>query len=140
MSNTMARPRILVAEDDAPLGETVLDVLRQEGFCVTLAGDGVTALAAAGLAVFDALLTDLRMPNMDGIALIERMRADNPTLPIVVMSGNEPANLMAVLGRNGVGPFVTLHKPMSMRTLVKALTTVLGYQNAVKIDRQGGNG
>jgi two-component system response regulator HydG len=124
----MPHPRILLAEDDALLAETVGDMLLEEGFIVTLAGDGLLALAAAEQAGFDALLTDIRMPNMDGVALIERMRADNPALPIVVMSAQVPSDLTNVLRRNGVGPSVTLPKPMSMRSLVDALIEVLGIE------------
>jgi CheY-like chemotaxis protein len=128
MSETSAVPRILVAEDDDLLAETVVEVLEQEGYTVMLAGDGLTALAIAAASPFDALLTDVRMPHMDGIALIQRMRADNPTLPIVVMSGHAPPDIAATIGCSGSGPFVTLLKPMSMRSLVAAVMDVLGHR------------
>jgi CheY-like chemotaxis protein len=91
--------RILVAEDDELLAETVDDYLRQEGFCVCISADGAVALQVAAQREFDALLTDLRMPNVDGVTLIRRLRADRPNLPVVVMSGYAPTNWQHVLQR-----------------------------------------
>jgi two-component system response regulator FlrC len=125
MSHPGARARILVAEDDVLLAQTVVDVLQDEGFQVTLAADGRLALEAFAESGCDALLTDIRMPNMDGLTLIERLRTDNPTLPVVVMSGYAPPNLTTILRRLGAGPIVTLEKPMTMRSLVNAVTKVL---------------
>ena len=129
MSQPVTRARILVAEDDALLAQTVVDVLQDEGFQVTLAADGQLALEAFAEVGCDALLTDIRMPNMDGLALIERLRADNPTLPVVVMSGYAPPNLMTILNQLGTGPIVSSVKPMTMRSLVNAVTQVLTDRN-----------
>jgi CheY-like chemotaxis protein len=114
-----------VAEDDALLAETVVDALEGEGFEVTLAVDGLEALEAACSREFDALLTDIVMPRMDGMTLIRRLRATTPRLPVVVMTGHAPANLETIIQRCDEGPLITLRKPMSLRLLIQCLSRVL---------------
>ncbi|WP_264711853.1 response regulator [Limobrevibacterium gyesilva] len=119
-------PRILVAEDDALLAATVDDILRQEGFCVSLTKDGQAALEAAAGTHFDALLTDLRMPRLDGKTLIRLLRAGQPSLPVVVMTGHAPADWLVSLQHEGEGPLIVIDKPMSVRALLYAIRKVLG--------------
>jgi CheY-like chemotaxis protein len=118
--------RVLLAEDDVLLASTVDDFLREEGFQVSIAGDGEEALDQAATTPFDALLTDLRMPRMDGETLIRRLRTQRPELPIVVMSGNAPPDWRQTLQREGEGPLVLLNKPMRLLQLLNALREVLG--------------
>ncbi|HXT78659.1 MAG TPA: response regulator [Acetobacteraceae bacterium] len=125
MVEGLSRRRILVAEDDALLAETVVDALEGEGFQVTLATDGLEALEAAGSREFDALLTDIMMPRMDGMTLIRRVRAAMPRLPVVVMTGHAPANLETIVQRCDEGPLITLRKPMSLRLLIQSLSKIL---------------
>jgi len=118
--------RVLLAEDDTLLANTVDDFLSDEGFTVALAADGRLALERAKSLAFDVLLTDIRMPNLDGIQLIRRLRTIRPDLPVVVMSGNAPVDLKAQLVREGEGPLVMVNKPMRLQQLLKALRHVLG--------------
>ena len=126
MPDGQQRRRVLVAEDDHLLAATVDDVLKEHGFCVVLAGDGEEALASAARKRFDVLLTDLRMPRLDGAALIRRLRDHRPELPIVVMTGHAPSDWRTALQHEGEGPLVLLNKPVSMRTLMRTLHDVLG--------------
>lgn len=119
------RPRVLVAEDDLLLGATIAEFLTLDGFDVTTAGDGQAALetALAHPDSFDVVLSDLRMPRMDGTTLILALRAVRPGLPLVVMSGNVPEDWHARLSRELPGNrqprLVT--KPMRMDELKAAL-------------------
>jgi DNA-binding response OmpR family regulator len=128
MANGACRWRVLIAEDDVLFAATVDDFLTQEGFCVSISSDGKVALEAAARSHFDALLTDLRMPNVDGVTLIRRLRAERPTLPVVVMSGHAPSDWRTTLQHEGEGPLVLLDKPVRMHALVHALRKVLGQQ------------
>lgn len=135
---TVARRwRVLLAEDDTLLAHTVDDFLSDEGFCVSLAADGLQALKQAVDKPFDVLLTDLRMPNVDGSELIRKLRATRPDLPVVVMSGNAPVDLRSRLMREGEGPMAMVTKPMRLAELLQALQTVLrkapkGYEGDMK--------
>lgn len=118
--------RILVAEDDALLAATVDDFLTQEGFCVAVTPDGQEALETASKMTISALLTDLRMPRLDGVALVRRLRQLRPELPVVVMTGYAPSDWRAKLQQDGEGPLVLLDKPIRLDKLLRALRQVLG--------------
>ncbi|MBS0560452.1 MAG: response regulator [Proteobacteria bacterium] len=117
--------RVLVAEDDDLFAEAIDTFLSDAGFSVVVAGDGEAALREADADGFDALVTDLRMPRLDGAALIRRLRARRPDLPVIVMSGHAPENWQQSLQREGEGPLLLLGKPTKMGDLVRALQSVL---------------
>jgi len=118
--------RLLLAEDDLLLAATLAEFLRDDGYHVTSANDGAQALAASRGLDFDVLLTDLRMPVMDGMALIRALRAERPDLPVVVMSGDVPADWRSAIGptQDGPGRLHLVKKPMSLSQLREALMAV----------------
>ena len=81
--------RILIAEDEEPLRTLIKRALAEEGHLVVATADGSEALdvlqSEAGR--FDLLLTDIKMPMMDGIALALAVARDFPKLPILLMTG-----------------------------------------------------
>jgi CheY-like chemotaxis protein len=81
--------RILIAEDEDALRDLVARALTEEGHDVTASADGAQALDLLGGTVdpFDLLLTDIKMPVMDGIALALAAARDRPELPILLMTG-----------------------------------------------------
>jgi CheY-like chemotaxis protein len=117
---------VLLAEDDILLAATVAEFLRDDGYVVTATPDGAAALAAAEGLDFDVLLTDLRMPVMDGTALIRALRLQRPDLPVVVMSGDVPPEWRGTMESPeiGTGPLKLVHKPMSLMQLRDALRAV----------------
>ncbi|MFC7473684.1 response regulator [Dankookia sp. GCM10030260] len=118
--------RVLMAEDEGLAAEVLAEALAEAGFSVLTAADGLAALElAAGGAPFDLLLTDLRMPRMDGRELIARLRADRPDLPVVVMTGFPPPDGAGAL-HAGQAPLRLLTKPISIGPLVAALRAVAG--------------
>jgi CheY-like chemotaxis protein len=87
--------------------------------------DGQAALEAALADIdgFDILLTDLRMPRLDGTSLLLALRARRPGLPVVVMSGNVPSNWREMMMRelNGLRQPKLITKPMRLDDLRAAL-------------------
>ena len=79
--------RILVAEDEAEIGEIVRRALEIKGHDVTVVADGSAAVEALGRESYDLLLTDIVMPLMDGIALALKAARDYPDMPILMMTG-----------------------------------------------------
>jgi two-component system cell cycle response regulator CpdR len=81
--------RILVADDDESIRSLVARALRQDGHEVATACDGAEALDLLGRSggAFELLLTDIRMPVMDGIALALTAARDHPTVTILLMTG-----------------------------------------------------
>ena len=118
--------RVLMAEDERLAAEVIEEALAEAGFEVLAANDGQEAfeLAANG-AGFDLLLTDLRMPRLDGKELIAKLRAERPDLPVVVMTGFPPPDGAASL-QAGHGPLRLLTKPVGITPLIAALRDVAG--------------
>jgi len=81
--------RILIAEDDEAVGALVARALDQDGHEITLAADGAAALDRLEQAQgrFDLLLTDIKMPVMDGIALALATARNHPEIMILLMTG-----------------------------------------------------
>jgi CheY-like chemotaxis protein len=79
--------RILVVEDDELTKNVIVRYLSKIGHLCTSAMDGVEALDKIKESKFDAVVTDIRMPNMDGIALTKEILKKYPELPVMVMTG-----------------------------------------------------
>ncbi len=82
----MNTPRIVIAEDDGVQREILHDILREAGYDVDVFGSPRDALAALENSVYDLLLTDLRMPEMDGLDLLREALRLRPELSVVVMT------------------------------------------------------
>jgi two-component system cell cycle sensor histidine kinase/response regulator CckA len=85
--------RILVVDDEAALRELISRGFRQRGYEVVEAGDGLAGLDVARSATvpFDLVVTNSRMPHLDGAHLAECLRELDPTLPILHISGSHPS-------------------------------------------------
>jgi CheY-like chemotaxis protein len=121
-----APPRlILVAEDEVLAALAIEDELLGQGYAVDVAADGQAALEAAQRRMPDLLLTDLRMPRLDGIGLIRALRAVAPLLPVVVMTGYVPSDGAAAFRQAGEGPVALFSKPLDMDALIAELRRLL---------------
>jgi len=80
--------RILFVEDDASVAQMYRLKLELDGYAVDVAGDGITALEKARTLRPDIVFLDLRLPMLDGLAVLERLRADTSTaaIPVVILS------------------------------------------------------
>ncbi|PWS37107.1 response regulator [Falsiroseomonas bella] len=125
MQEHAATPRILVAEDEILAALAIEDELLGEGYAVEVAADGQAALEAARRRMPDLLLTDLRMPRLDGIGLIRALRGMAPLLPVVVMTGYVPSDGAAAFRQDGEGPVALFSKPVDMDALILELRRLL---------------
>ncbi|MGH9748492.1 MAG: sigma-54-dependent transcriptional regulator [Candidatus Polarisedimenticolia bacterium] len=82
-----ARGRVLVVEDEPYVRASIADLLQARGFEVDLAGGMQEALQTLARRPVDVTLTDLRMPEGDGLELVRRMRVSAPGVPVVVLTG-----------------------------------------------------
>jgi CheY-like chemotaxis protein len=108
--------RVLVAEDEFLVACMLESFLADEGASVTLAQDGQDALEAAEAEQFDLLLTDMRMPRMDGAALIRRLQASQPWLPIMILTSHAPKDWQRLLGTSRA-PLLLMEKPLALNEL-----------------------
>jgi DNA-binding NtrC family response regulator len=82
----MATPRILIAEDEENLRRLMGMLLANSGYKLTLAHDGREAIEALAADRFDLLITDLKMPRADGMALVRHVHEEAPDLPVIVIT------------------------------------------------------
>jgi CheY-like chemotaxis protein len=117
--------RILVAEDEGLAAMAIEDELLSHGYEVVVAPDGQAAVEAASRQPPDLLLTDLRMPRLDGTGLIRALRAARPDLPVVVMTGYAPALGQDAFRREGEAPVILFSKPLDMDAVLATLRRLL---------------
>jgi CheY-like chemotaxis protein len=115
---------VLLAEDEALVAMALADWLEAEGYVVVVAADGMEALSAFREPdSFDLLVTDLRMPRLNGEALIRAIWDKRPGLPVLVVTGSAPrGGAEALRGEAGHGgPLALLHKPLDFASLAHVL-------------------
>jgi CheY-like chemotaxis protein len=116
---------LLLVEDEATVRASVRRLLEWHGYRVLEAGNGSEALRIyeENSGAIDLVLTDLAMPEMGGVELIERLRLRNPALRVVFMSGYAERNV----ANDGALPPGTafLEKPFAVDTLIRRLREVL---------------
>jgi DNA-binding NtrC family response regulator len=117
MTRAQDRPiRILLVDDEQDLVEFLAHRLLKQGFTVTAAGSGPEALAALGRQIFDVAILDLKMPDMDGIELLERIRGVQPFLEAVMLTGHGSTDSALEAGR--LHAFRYLTKPYDYENLL----------------------
>ena len=114
--------RILLIEDDPRLAEMVKDYLGGAGFSVTVAAKGGLGIAAQAQQAFDALILDLMLPDMDGLEVCRRIRAEADT-PILMLTARGEA-MDRVVGLE-LGADDYLPKPFEPRELLARLRSIL---------------
>lgn len=107
--------RILLVDDDERLRRVLTLRLEAEGHKVVTAESGESALAVLAEARPDLVLTDLRMPTMDGLALLERLQAMQPALPVIMLTAHGDIPDAVAATKAGAVEFLT--KPVEKNTL-----------------------
>ena len=120
--------RILVIDDNQDLRDLMCIILGQAGYEVECVADGQQGLAAQRAKPADVVITDIFMPNQDGIETIALFRKEFPELKIVVMSGdaklvNDSAYFMTA---RELGVDAALPKPFDEEQLLRVIRGVLG--------------
>jgi DNA-binding response OmpR family regulator len=81
--------RLLLVEDDLMIGESVLDLLRGEGYAVDWVKDGEMADTALDTEIYDLVLLDLGLPRRDGLAVLRRLRARKDRTPVLIATARD---------------------------------------------------
>src|SRR6266478_3363059 len=84
--------RILVVEDDKKIASFVVNGLKQSGYAVDHCGDGEEGLMRAETVAYDAAVVDLMLPKLDGLSLIQRLRAKGARMPVLILSAKATVN------------------------------------------------
>jgi len=110
------RPKVLVVDDEQAILDTVEILLRGEGFDASVAQSGREALERFDEVSPDIVLTDIRMPGVTGLDLLEAVRLRDPEVPVILMTAQ--ASLQSAVKAVNQGAFYYLQKPFSNAELV----------------------
>jgi two-component system response regulator HydG len=117
------RARVLVVDDEASARSGLEKLLRQEGYAVDVAADGLGALEVAAERPPDVVVTDLKMPRMDGVDLLKKLREQDPDLPVVVVTAFGEVSSAVVAMRAGAEDYLT--KPVDFDALLLSIERAL---------------
>jgi DNA-binding response OmpR family regulator len=115
--------RILVVDDEEPVRDVLCEYLESQGFGVEAAPDGETALAALGRHRPDLVLLDVRMPGLDGVEVLRRIRHAEPQMPVIMVTANENVGLARQMLELGAFDYVA--KPFDFSYLDRAVSAGL---------------
>jgi FixJ family two-component response regulator len=117
---------VVTVDDDFRVRESIESLVESAGYDPELFATGEEFLKSGTLALAACVITDVRMPGMDGIELQRRIRLERPTLPIIFISAHENADIRQTALNEGAVDF--LYKPFNAADLLEkvrsALTTV----------------
>ena len=117
---------ILIIDDETPIRSMVRLILERAGYTVREAQDGIEGIRVFRETPADLVITDLIMPNKDGIGMIIELKKDFPELKIIAMSGgglNRPEGYLR--GAQKLGAACTLSKPLNRNDLLRAVRDTL---------------
>ena len=119
----MADGRLLVVDDEREITELLEEHFRACGYDIDVAHDGTQALITAAARRPDAVLLDVTMPGLDGAAVLARLRAIDPTVAVVMLTGNDDEALARQLLRAGALDYVP--KPFQLDVLERVVATAV---------------
>jgi two-component system NtrC family response regulator len=126
--------RVLVVDDEPAQLELIGGFLAKRGFEVVQAGNGSEALARFGREPFDLVLTDQKMPGLSGLELIEKVKAQNPETPVIVMTAYGTIETAVAAIRAGATDYLT--KPLNLDELLHRLHQVRERQRLLAENRE----
>lgn len=119
---SLREPKVLLVEDDATLRELLRRTLDRGGFGVVTAANGREALARFRETTFQAVVTDILIPEIDGFEVIRRIRQESPDVVIIAISGIHDPPVFHRLVRQ-LGADASMTKPVAYRELVALLNS-----------------
>jgi UDP-3-O-acyl N-acetylglucosamine deacetylase len=121
----MAKGRVLIVDDEASIVRSLEGILADEGFDVVQARDGEVALAQLQAQPCDLVLLDLWMPGIDGIQTLQRLKAMQANVCIIVMSGH--GNIETAVKATRLGAFDYLEKPLSLDNVLSSVNAAFDH-------------
>ncbi len=117
------RPNVLIVDDDAQSRETLSAMMDNYGFEVITASDGADGLKKYKLHQPQLVITDIYMPHMNGVVLLDKIKSQAPNLPVILMTGF--SHYKQLLEGTRFPPDGFLPKPISMDQLFETISTVI---------------
>jgi len=123
-------PKILIIDDEKSIRNTLKEILSYEGFEVTEAPDGSEGIKIAEKEKFDIILSDIKMPKMDGIEVLEKLQEITPETPVVMISGH--GNIETAVEAIRKGAFDYISKPLDLNRMLVTIRNAMDRSVLVK--------
>ena len=114
---------ILIVEDDEEVRGLIRQTLENAGYGVREAANGIEAIRPAEEAAFDLVITDILMPEKDGLETIIHLRRENPGTKVIAISGGH--NELFLRNARGLGALSVVTKPFTPKTLLGVVAEIL---------------
>lgn len=109
--------KILVVDDEESVRIILKEMLLKGGFSAEVASDGLDALVKLKKETFDMLITDINMPNMDGVALLKKSKELFPSMPVIFITAYGKDKIIMEAMKTGLADFI--EKPFRMDAVIK---------------------
>jgi two-component system, NtrC family, response regulator PilR len=123
----MSKERILVVDDEQSMREFLDIMLKKEGYRVTLASNGEEVLRFIEKEIFDLILMDIRMPRMDGITVLRRVKAISPETIVIMITAYASADTAIKAMKEGAYDYIT--KPFKVEEIKLIIKNALEKKN-----------
>ncbi|MDX1764346.1 MAG: response regulator [bacterium] len=114
---------ILIVDDEVHVREGLAEILEQEGFHVETAMNGKEALAIVVNKRFDLMISDIKMPEMDGMELLDSLQASNPELRVIMVTAF--GDVQTYLNAMQLGAYEYINKPIKLPELKRVIATIM---------------
>jgi two-component system, NtrC family, C4-dicarboxylate transport response regulator DctD len=126
--------RVLLVDDDAQMRASTVQALELAGLSVTSFGSAEDVLHHAGPGLNGVVVSDIRMPGMDGMTLLQRLRDLDPELPVILITGHAEVQLAVEAMRRGAYDFI--EKPFAAQNLIAVLRRAMDHRALVMDNRR----
>ncbi len=121
--------KILIVDDEKAIRNSIKDILEMEDYSVETAENGVEAVAKASKEKFDAIICDIKMPEMDGIEVLDRLVADGIESPVIMLSGHGDLETAVTCIKKGAFDFIS--KPPDINRILITIKNATDKANLV---------
>ncbi len=120
-------PKILIVDDSQELLEIMCEYLETCGYTVHMTTESKEALRLIAAAEYDVVVSDIHMPEMDGLELMARVKNKHPGLPVVLITGYSVSEARKIAMEKGADAFV--EKPFHMKEIIDVVANLLNNKN-----------
>jgi len=122
-------PRILIVDDESPIRRTLKDILEFEKYKVDEATDGLDCLTKVKKNKYDVIISDIKMPKMDGMETLERLKILEPDIPVIMISGH--GDIETAVDAVKKGAFDYISKPPDLNRLLITIRNAMDKSSLI---------
>lgn len=119
----LEQPKILIVDDSQELLDVISEYMETSGFTVNATTQSLDALRLIAVSGYDVVISDIHMPEMDGLELMAQIKSKHPGLPVVLITGYSVSEARKIAMEKGADAFVA--KPFHMKEILDVVNNLL---------------